>query len=73
MPPLKIAIIGLGTVGTGVARILLDDPVRNGQRAGRPLELSQVVVRQLDKPRDIDLPPNLITDDVQSVINQSRY
>lgn len=67
--PLKVAIIGLGTVGTGVARTIIDHPERMARRAGRPIELRHAVVRDLGKPRDVDLPPDVLTDDIQKVID----
>lgn len=66
--PLRVAIVGLGTVGTGVARILLQHPERIARRAGRSIELRRAVVRDLRKPRQIELPSGVLTDDVESVI-----
>lgn len=66
--PLQIAIVGLGNVGAGVAKILTAHPDRIAQRAGRPVEIRKAVVRDLKRPRDITLPPGTLTDDVQSVI-----
>ena len=45
----SVAIVGLGTVGTGVARVLLDQPERIARRAGRPVRLRHAVVRDLKK------------------------
>ena len=42
--PLGIALIGCGTVGGGVAKILLDHRERLTGRAGRPLILRRVIV-----------------------------
>ena len=49
--PLNIALIGGGTVGGGVAKILLEHPERIASRAGRPVHLKRVVVRDAAKPR----------------------
>lgn len=68
MNPLRVALIGLGNVGAGVARILLQHPDRVALRAGRPIELRRIVVRNLRKPRPFQVPPSLLTDDLQSVI-----
>ncbi|MFQ3649116.1 MAG: homoserine dehydrogenase [Gemmataceae bacterium] len=68
MEPLGIGLIGCGTVGTGVARLLLEQPGRLAARAGRVLELRKVLVRQLDKPREVTLPPQLLTTDLQAII-----
>ena len=54
-PPLKIAIAGLGTVGTGVAQLL----ARNGDliagRAGRRIELRAVLEKDRKRDRGVDL------------------
>jgi len=67
--PFGIALIGCGTVGGGVAKLLLEQSHRLTERAGRTLELRKVVVRDLGKPRAVPLPTNLITTDVRSVLD----
>jgi homoserine dehydrogenase len=66
--PLHIALIGCGTVGGGVARLLREQPERLAARAGRPLLLSRVVVRDLARPRALALPPELVTTDLRAVL-----
>src|SRR6516164_1551173 len=68
MEPLGIALIGCGTVGSGVARLLLEQPQRLAARANRPLVLRRVVVRDLSKPRLAELPPELLTTDLSQVL-----
>ncbi|HUB84227.1 MAG TPA: hypothetical protein VL971_00930, partial [Rhizomicrobium sp.] len=53
--PLKIAIAGLGTVGGGVANVLLTRGAELTQRAGRPLELVGVSARDKSKRRAADV------------------
>jgi homoserine dehydrogenase len=65
--PYGIALIGCGTVGSGVARLLLEQPGRLAARAGRPLLLRRIVVRDLDTPRP-GLPRELFTTDLQQVL-----
>jgi homoserine dehydrogenase len=65
--PLRVGLIGFGTVGGGVARILVEHAERTALRAGRPIEIRQVAVRDLNKPREIDIPGALLTDDPLSV------
>jgi homoserine dehydrogenase len=67
-----IALIGCGTVGGGVARLLLEQPARLAARAGRPLELRRVVVRDLAKDRPAVLPSELLTTDLRSVLTDPR-
>jgi homoserine dehydrogenase len=69
MQKTKVAIVGMGTVGTGVARILLDHGDRTARHAGRTLWLEKAVVRDLKKARGIDLPKGVITSNVDDVIN----
>ncbi|MBI3467596.1 MAG: homoserine dehydrogenase [Planctomycetes bacterium] len=67
MDKTKVAIVGLGTVGTGVARLLLDFGDRTARHAGRTLWLEKVVVRDLKKPRGVELPRGVLTDDLNEV------
>ncbi|HTU90281.1 MAG TPA: homoserine dehydrogenase [Gemmataceae bacterium] len=66
--PLGIALIGCGTVGSGVARLLREQSERLAVRAGRPLLLRRVVVRDASKPRPIELPRELVTTELQAVL-----
>lgn len=63
----KVAIVGLGTVGTGVARLLLDYGDRTARHAGRTLWLEQVVVRDVAKPRQVDLPKGILSADLTRI------
>jgi homoserine dehydrogenase len=64
MSSTKVAIVGLGTVGTGVARLLLDFGDRIARHAGRRLVLAQVVVEDPEKPRALRLPPGVLSNDL---------
>jgi len=66
-----VAIVGMGTVGAGVARLLLDHGDRTARHAGRTLWLTHAVVRDLKKDRGLDLPDGILTDDIQRVIDDS--
>ncbi len=47
MTPLRVALLGLGNVGAGVAKLILEEPGRLALRAGRPIDLRHVIVRDL--------------------------
>ncbi|HEY2413094.1 MAG TPA: homoserine dehydrogenase [Pirellulaceae bacterium] len=64
----KVALIGMGTVGTGVARLLIDHGDRTARHAGRTLWVEAVVVGDMKKPRDYKLPNGVLTDDLSRVI-----
>jgi len=63
----KVAIVGLGNVGTGVARLLLDHGDRTARHAGRTLWLEAVVVRDVNAPRQVDLPDGILTNDLTRI------
>ena len=67
MEKTKVAIVGMGTVGTGVVRLLLDHGDRTVRHAGRTLWVESVVVKHMEKPRDVQLPESLLTDDLRAV------
>jgi len=67
MEKTKVAIVGMGTVGTGVARILLDHGDRTARHAGRTLWLEKAVVGDLRKPREFELPAGVLTDNLAEV------
>jgi homoserine dehydrogenase len=67
MEKTKVAIVGLGTVGTGVARLLLDHGDRTARHAGRIPWIEQVVVRDVTKRREVELPAGILSADLTRV------
>lgn len=67
MQPLRVGLIGLGTVGCGVAKILHQHAALLTARAGRPIVLERVAVRNLHKHRHVEVPASRITADALSV------
>lgn len=68
---LKVALLGCGNVGAQVARILLDDADMLASRAGARLELAGIAVRNLDAPREVELPRGLFTTDAETLIKDA--
>ena len=62
----KIGLLGLGTVGTGTAQILLDPSGRNP--LVQDLEIYRVGVRDTSKPRSIELREGILTNDLASIV-----
>ncbi|MEM9904242.1 MAG: homoserine dehydrogenase [Cyanobacteria bacterium P01_D01_bin.44] len=62
----KVGLLGLGTVGTGTAKILLDAERRHPLL--QSLTIHKVGVRTLDKPRAVDLPKACFTTDLTSIV-----
>jgi homoserine dehydrogenase len=49
-----VGLLGCGTVGLGVAKLLLSHADDYSHRLGRPLELRRIAVRDLDRDRGLD-------------------
>ena len=61
-----VGLLGLGTVGAGVAQILLDPKGRHPLLS--EIRLHRVGVRSLHKPRALHLPPGVLTTDVTGLV-----
>jgi homoserine dehydrogenase len=55
LPPLRLGLAGLGTVGIGVVRIAQNHADLIAARAGRPVVITAVSARDRTKNRDADL------------------
>ena len=62
--PLRIALAGLGTVGTGVIRLVQENRDLIARRAGRPIEIKAVTARDRTKDRGVDLSAYRWVDDM---------
>jgi homoserine dehydrogenase len=67
MDQTKVAIVGMGTVGTGVARLLLEHGDRAARHAGRRLIVESIVVRDDEKPRGLNLPSGVLSADLRKI------
>ena len=68
MKTVGVAVIGFGTVGAGVVRILLEDGDRLAAATGCRLVLRAVCDSDLRRPRNVEAPPELLTDNVERII-----
>ncbi|WP_020475061.1 homoserine dehydrogenase [Zavarzinella formosa] len=69
--PLQLAMLGGGTVGGGVAKILLGHADRITSRAGRPVQLRHVVVRDPAKTRP-SIPKEIISTDWKAAVHDPQ-
>jgi len=65
---LRVALLGAGAVGSQVADLLAKHADELAERAGATLELAGIAVRDLDAPRDVPLPRQLLTTDAETLI-----
>lgn len=68
----KVAIVGFGTIGSGVAKLLLENRDRVARHAGRPVELVRIVDTDVKRARNVDLPPGVLTDDLSAVLSDPK-
>ncbi|MBB3085950.1 homoserine dehydrogenase [Geodermatophilus sabuli] len=66
--PLKVALLGCGTVGSDVLRLLEDQSGDLAARIGRPVEVAGVAVRRPD--RHPDVPAALLTTDAEALVTR---
>ncbi|GAB3564840.1 homoserine dehydrogenase [Amycolatopsis endophytica] len=62
----RVALLGCGTVGTEVARLLTEQAGELAARAGAPVELAGIAVRRPDKHPE--LPQHLLTSDAAALV-----
>jgi homoserine dehydrogenase len=66
--PIRVALLGAGSVGSQVARLLISQRAELSSRIGSDIELAGIAVRDLGAKRDVDLDPDLYTTDAESLI-----
>jgi len=65
---INVGILGLGTVGSGVVKILQQNAESIEKKVGAPIRVRRVAVRNTARRRDVDLEPGIVTGDPQDVI-----
>jgi homoserine dehydrogenase len=68
--PLKLALLGCGSVGSQVVRLLREQHDDLTARIGVPIELVGVAVRRPDLQRDADVPTELLTSDALGLVSR---
>lgn len=66
--PLRIALLGAGSVGAQVARLLLENKEELAARVGAELELIGIAVRDVNAKRPEGVPAELLTTDAETLI-----
>ncbi|MDQ1646377.1 MAG: homoserine dehydrogenase [Cryptosporangiaceae bacterium] len=67
-PPLRIALLGCGTVGSEVVRLLHSQADDLTARIGVPLELAGIAVRRPGRTRDLPVPAEIFTTDPAALV-----
>lgn len=66
---IKIGLLGLGNIGGGTFKILQMNEEQITRRAGSKLQIKKILVRSLEKPRTVEVTPDLLTTDPSEILN----
>jgi len=69
MRAICIGVLGLGNVGAGTIRILRDNKESIEGRLGAQVRVKRILVRDLDRARDVEVDPSMLTTRVEDVID----
>lgn len=72
MDAIGVGLIGCGTVGQGVAALMLEQRDRWSAKLAVPIELRHIVDKDLDTPRDVTIPDGLMTDDIDRLLEDDQ-
>ena len=69
MKQVKVGLIGWGTIGVGVSRILLERPDLIEEKVGVPIRLVRIADLDISTPRGIQVDRSMLTTDAEVVLN----
>lgn len=69
MNEIQVGLLGLGTVGSGVVRIIEDHQDRLAHQIGCPVKVAKVLVQNLEKEREVQVTPTLLTKNPDEIID----
>ena len=64
--------MGLGTVGSGVFEILHKNPEQIARRAGGPIEITRILVRDANKARRVPVAPERVTTEASQLLDDPQ-
>ncbi|HZG73271.1 MAG TPA: homoserine dehydrogenase [Chondromyces sp.] len=65
----SVGLLGLGTVGTGVVKMIQENQEQIIHQVGCPVSIKKVLVRNIDKDREISFDHGLLTTDPYEVLS----
>lgn len=68
MKPVKVGLLGLGTVGTGVVRIVEGHQEDLQSQIGSPIVIEKILVQNKAKSRSVSIDPDKLTEDPWDII-----
>lgn len=68
MKAISIGLLGLGTVGTGVVKIVHDHQDTLMHQVGCPVVIKRILVKNLNKSRNVDVDPSILTTSSEEIL-----
>jgi len=65
---IKIGLLGLGTVGSGVYKIINDNRESIEQKVGTELKIEKILVSDTNKKRSVEINKELLTDQAENIL-----
>ncbi len=72
MKTVKVGLLGIGNVGSGTFQILSMNRNSIAEAAGKPVCVAGVLARNKNKKRDIDIDPDIISDDPDCILKSDE-
>ena len=68
MKKINVGIVGFGTVGTGTAKILIENSLLIEERVGIPIVIKKIADHDIEKQREINVDPAILTKDANEIL-----
>jgi homoserine dehydrogenase len=68
----KVGLLGFGTVGTGVYRIIQAHQEDLWKQTGLHIEIHRIFVKDIHKTRDISTPTNMLTTNIDDILHSDE-
>src|SRR3990172_3342670 len=69
MKKINVGIVGFGTVGTGTAKILIENSLLIEERVGIPIVVKTIADHDIEKEREIKVDPPVLTKDANEILD----
>ena len=69
MKKINVGIVGFGTVGTGTAKILIENSLLIEERVGIPIVVKKIADHDIEKEREINVDAAILTKDANEILN----
>ncbi|WP_026694615.1 homoserine dehydrogenase [Peribacillus kribbensis] len=72
MNVISIGLLGLGTVGSGVVKIIENHQDKLMHQIGCPVKVKKILVKDMNKERDVQVNPGLLTVNPEEILEDSE-